>query len=688
MIGGLLVMGLVGTVVGVGLALASKIFYVYIDPKIEAVGEALPGANCGGCGYPGCSSNAEAIVRGDSSASSCVAGGPDIAAEVAGIMGVKLEAREPDIALPGCRYGLAEADVKYIYSGVSDCRAAMLLDGGTKVCYAGCLGLGTCVSACPFGALSIGPDSLPVVDEALCTGCGTCERVCPKHIITLSSNSRKIQREYTTFDCTTPCQRACPAGIDICAYIHEIAEGRYLEAVRVIKQRNPFPSVCGRICVHPCEDDCRRRLVDASVAINDLKRFATDYERSVGERVQVPRAPETAKRVAVIGGGAEGLTAAYFLNRLGHEATVYESGSELGGLLRYGLPENRLPREIIDWDIDGIIKAGVEVKKAQRLGKDFSIGSLIQEGYLAVLVATGGWDTQLSERAKGGALRPLPGVGLLVDHVMDVRAGKAPSGGKNVMIIGGGNAALEAAGACMSGGAESVCVVFRRPKELVPVSEEALSAAEAQGVRILYEHALIRMMGEGDNLSRVEVVPVAGDGAAEAMAVDLLLVGAGRFPELIYVPRPEEAQPSEAWQTVIPYASPFAADDRGLFRTGEVTSDYKAVIEAIGAGRRTASSIQRYLTDEPVEPPVNMIRTFTHVVSLSSLEPVPAFKRRAALGSIKGDRSGIFKDPGRSGSQTMPPVRHHLLSPGKKGGFALECLTEKAICVRYRIWDW
>ncbi len=629
MVGGLLVMGLVGTVVGVGLALAAKVFYVYIDPKIEAVGEALPGANCGGCGLPGCSSNAEAIVRGEASASSCVAGGPEIAAEIAEIMGVKLEAREPDIALPGCSYGMAEADVKYLYDGVNDCRAAMLLGGGAKVCYAGCLGLGTCVAACPFGALSIGPDSLPVVDDALCTGCGTCERVCPKHIITLSSNSRKIQREYTTYDCTTPCQRGCPAGIDISGYVHEIAEGRYLEAVGVIKLRNPFPSVCGRICVHPCEDDCRRKLVDASVAINDLKRFATDYERSSGERVQVPRAPETGKRMGVIGGGAEGLTAAYFLNRLGHDVTVYESTSLLGGLLRTGLPENRLPRDIIDWDIDGIIDAGVEVKKEQRPGKDFTIGALLKEGASAVFVATGGWDTRLTEKAGGGVSQPIPGGRLLVDYVLDVREGKSPAVGRNVMIVGGGNAAIEAARSCLAGGAESVSVVYRGTKELTPVSEEDLDAAEGEGIRIFYETALSRMIGDGDNLSQVEIMNVTGEGEAAAMAVETLLTGAGRFPELISVPRVEgeEAPGKDTWQTVIPYAGPFAKDDIGLFRDGEVTSDYKAVIEAIGAGRRASSAIQHYLSDEPVEAPFNMIRTFTHVVSLDSLEPVPEMPR-------------------------------------------------------------
>jgi formate dehydrogenase beta subunit len=161
----LIVMGTLGVIIGIGLALASKIFYVYVDPMILAVDDALPGANCGGCGYPGCTSNAEAIVDGKSAPNSCVAGSAELAEIIAGLLGVSVEAKEPDIALPGCTYGLDEADVKYQYSGINDCRAASLLGGGMKVCNVGCLGLGTCASACMFGAITMGEEGLPVVDE-------------------------------------------------------------------------------------------------------------------------------------------------------------------------------------------------------------------------------------------------------------------------------------------------------------------------------------------------------------------------------------------------------------------------------------------------------------------------------------------------------------------------------------------
>ncbi|MFP4445637.1 MAG: RnfABCDGE type electron transport complex subunit B, partial [Desulfosudaceae bacterium] len=231
------IMAGLGTIIGICLAAASRIFYVYVDPKVEAVDDALPGANCGGCGYPGCTANAEAIVAGESPPTSCVAGSEDLAETIAAILGLTVEAKEPDIAEPGCTYSVAEADTKFTYDGILDCRAAALLAGGMKTCEIGCLGLGTCVRACPFDALKMGDNGLPVVDADKCTGCGTCERVCPKHIIKLSSVTRRILREYTVDDCTTPCQRACPAGINIREYIRQINLGDYAASVAVIKER-------------------------------------------------------------------------------------------------------------------------------------------------------------------------------------------------------------------------------------------------------------------------------------------------------------------------------------------------------------------------------------------------------------------------------------------------------------------
>jgi NADPH-dependent glutamate synthase beta subunit-like oxidoreductase len=635
MISGLLIMGGLGILCGAGLALASKIFYVYVDPKVEAVTGALPGANCGGCGQPGCGANAEAIVKGKASPSSCVAGGSELAAEIAAIMGVKLEAREPDIAKPGCTYGTQDADLKYIYDGVMDCRAAALLGGGSKVCPIGCLGLGTCVRACPFNALTIGPDHLPVVNVERCTGCGTCERVCPKGIITLTSNARRIQAEHTTGECTAPCQRACPAGIDIPAYILAIREKEFGEAVRIIKETNPFPLVCGRICVHPCEFDCRRNLVDNAVAINPLKRFVADYEMNSGQRIHVQKGPETGKRVAVIGGGAEGLTASYYLNRLGHESTIFEGTERLGGLLHSGLPENRLPRKVLEWEINGILDAGVKANLNQKLGKDFTIESLLQDGNSAVFVATGGWDTHMSER--GGDLKILPGVQLLVDYLLKHREGAKPVAGKNVVILGGGRAALEAARVSLQTGSQKVYLVFRKTPEQIGYSDEEIRSAEKEGIVFFFESTLTGMMGRGGDLTRVSIGSRCADPRGEeGLEADALLIGAGRFPELIYIARMDE-QGKEGtekkgapiqWETLAPYPGPFAMEDIGIFRPGEAASDYKAVVEAIGAGRRAANSIHLFLAGRDMNAPSTMIRKTTRVLTLDRLEPLSATPRQ------------------------------------------------------------
>ncbi len=242
----------------------------------------------------------------------------------------------------------------------------------------------------------MGPQGLPVVDENKCTGCGTCERVCPKHIINLSSVTRRIMREYTTEECTTPCQRSCPAGIDIREYIRQISLGNFHRSVQVIKERNPFPAIIGRICPRPCELDCRRNFIDEPVAINYLKRYAADFERESGERILPYKAPSSGRNIAVVGGGVEGLSTAFFAARLGHRVTVYDANPKLGGLLRSAIAKERLPEEILDWDIEGILEMGVTAETGKVMGKDFTVDSLLRQDVDAVFLAAGGWDSRMA----------------------------------------------------------------------------------------------------------------------------------------------------------------------------------------------------------------------------------------------------------------------------------------------------
>ncbi len=640
MIEAVFMMGGLGLVVGVGLAMASKVFYVYVDPLIVAVDEALPGANCGGCGLPGCSANAEAIVDGKATPNSCVAAGDDVAEAIAAILGVTIEAKEPDIAKPGCTYGLEDADVKFLYDGLGDCRAAALINGGMKVCQIGCLGLGTCASACPFDAIVMGPEGLPVVDEIKCTGCGTCERVCPKNIITLSSVTRRIIQEYTTDDCTTPCQRACPAGIDICEYIAQIEQENYDRALQVIKERNPFPSVIGRICPRPCEDVCRRQLIDEPVAINFLKRYVADYEQEMGERVQPYKAPDTGRSIAVVGGGVEGLSTAFFCARLGHAPTVFESSSKLGGILRQAIATNRLSMDTLDWDIAGIIEMGVNTQLEKSLGKDISIDSLLTDGFNAVFLALGGWDSRILRGAAVASIQPIPGLYLLIDIARGLPEEKAPglSASKHTVLVGGGDLALETALKLKPNHAGQNTVLFRESADINEISDQLINQAKEAGIELVFGAAIARIMGEQNQLQSVEYIDLA-TGSAQNLKADTVAIASGRYPEMIFArPQPEESEnqaassPAETenatgWEGFFPSKNPYFGDQIGLLAHGDVLSDYSGAIRAIGGGRRAAASIHNVIYGIPLAHPTNVLTSASLIQNIDSVCHVQADPR-------------------------------------------------------------
>lgn len=665
----LFMLGGLGLFVGIGLALASKIFYVYVDPKILAVEDALPGANCGGCGLPGCSANAEAIVAGRAAPNSCVVAGAEVAEDIAEIMGVKAEAREPDIARPGCTYGVQDADLKYIYDGMNDCRAVALLSGGMKVCTIGCLGLGTCARVCPFDAISMGSEGLPVVNEKKCTGCGICERVCPKYIINLSSVTRRILREYTTNECTTPCQRACPAGINICEYIRQISMGDYSGAAQIIKERNPFPTVIGRICPRPCELECRRNYIDEPVAINFLKRYAADYEMDTGERVLPYKAPATGRKIAVVGGGVEGLSTAFFVARLGHDTTVFEATDKLGGLLRSAIAGYRLPQEILDWDIDGILEMGVEARTDQLLGKDFTIDSLLEQGFEAVFLALGGWDSRIARRGGAVAESPIPGTYLLLDFVKHSAGENSPITCQSpVVIVGGGKLALEAARRCHAQGAKNITILYRESLENSPLADTDIEDI-SQDIRIVFDSGISRLWGEKDQLTALEKVDL-NSFEKEQIPAKTLIFAAGRFPELIFVRAESEQLESEEgqdqtagdtesgpfrWLAIEPYKQPAFRTETGLLAKGDTLSDYSGAIKAIGAGRRAAASIHEVMygisltLSENVVTDESDVQNVDHIHSVAEdrrqIMPLCSLKDLPVCGEIE---KGFTEDMARS----------------------------------------
>jgi NADPH-dependent glutamate synthase beta subunit-like oxidoreductase len=569
-----------------------------------------------------------------------VAAGPETAEAIAAILGVAIEAKEPDIALPGCTYGVDRADTKYIYNGITDCRGVALLGGGMKSCTIGCLGLGSCATACPFNAIVMGPEGLPVVNEKLCTGCGTCERVCPKHIIKLSSVTRRIMREYTTDDCTTPCQRACPAGINISEYIRQITLGDYRRSVQVIKERNPFPTVIGRICPRPCEEECRRKYTDEPVAINFLKRFAADYERASGERVQPFCAPATGRKVAVVGGGVQGLSVAFFAARLGHAPTVFEATDHLGGLLRSAISRYRLSMDILEWDIQGVLELGVEAKTGQTLGKDFTLEDLLAEGYEAIFLASGGWDSKLLRTGGGQIEQTVPGTYLLIDLLNEINQQSGVVDiNEDVVIYGGSAEVIDAAVMCRQRGAENVTVLFKESAAASGLDSASLENAAGEGIQIVYDVAVTRLTGHGRQLTEVEY-RTTGDGALNTLAARTLFLASGRMPELIFrkVDTGSEA-PSEddaveksvgpvAWEGICPYKQPAFKDAAGLLADGDELTDFSAAIKAIGAGRRAAASIHQVMYGLGLELASDVMTPASPIQNVFAVEDVAARPRQ------------------------------------------------------------
>ncbi|MCK4414354.1 MAG: RnfABCDGE type electron transport complex subunit B [Candidatus Eisenbacteria sp.] len=639
----LIFMGALGAGAALLLGIASRVFYVKEDPRISEVEAALPGANCGGCGYAGCRACAEAIVSGKAPCNVCVAGGAETAIEVGAILGIPVEIKEPELAWTSCTYGVGEADPIYTYSGAQDCQAAVALFGGSKLCPIGCIGLGSCVKACQFDALSMDEDRLPVFNPKKCIACGACVEACPKNIIALTSATKRIQAEYTTDECTAPCQRACPTGIDIPSYINAIRVGQPEGALRIIKEKCPLPLVCGRICPAPCEIECRRNLTpDDPVAINDLKRFAADYEMQTGRHVNPYKAPDSGRRTAVIGGGTEGLTAAYYLARLGHAPTLYEAKPELGGVLRYVISPSRLPDGVLDHEIKGILEMGVTARTGQVLGRDFTVHSLLADGYDAVLLATGGFDSRKVLRPGTGKETLIPGVRLMID-VLPALGNDAPApAGRRVTIVGGVRRALDVARACLAGGAEQVTIVTGHPLGRIPTELRETDELEREGIRVRPRTVISALWGAEERLTSVSLEE-ASETPGVALAVslvdtDLLIVAAGRIPELVIVPVREALGTEEdeepvfrgKWRTIEIIRTLPGHGGEGVFSSPEPgrISDASAVVQAILSGRRVVRGIHQHFSGGIIAPIRQLVVEADGILDVSEIEGVSALPRQ------------------------------------------------------------
>lgn len=402
----------------------------------------------------------------------------------------------------------------------------------------------------------------------------------------------------TTEFASIPCTHECPAHVDIPAYIALTGEGRYADAIRVIRKDNPFPSVCGLICEHPCEAHCRRALVDAPLNIRGLKRFAFD---NAGNVPAPEKAPATGKTVAVIGGGPSGLTAAYYLSLMGHKVTVFEKRQRLGGMLRYGIPCYRLPDEYLDADIDTILSLGIEVKLGANIGGEETLDSL-RQNFDAVYVSIGAH----SDNKLGIEGEDAEGVMSAVKLLGDIGDFEKPDfTGKRVVVVGGGNVAMDATRTSMRLGASSVTCVYRRRVEDMTALPEEVEGAMAEGCEVVPLKAPVRVATKEDGSVRGLVVqpqvigkvdrgrpaPYKADLPEEEIPCDIIVVAIGQAIDSA----PFEKEGMEAKRGRF-FADPtgLAKNMNGVFVGGDCVSGPATVIRAIEAGKVAAANIDEY----------------------------------------------------------------------------------------------
>ena len=512
------------------------------------------------------------------------------------------------------------------------------------------------------------------VDKDKCVACGQCVENCQtnavrlgqKHCLTDShisdayasdkeipwdKKSYNIDYRTTRTDTmpsgTAPCKAECPAHVPVQGYIKLAAQGRYTEALELIKKENPFPAVCGRICNKACEDACTRGSVDAPIAIDDIKKFIAGKDLEAEHRFVPKMVNQTGKpyeeKIAVIGSGPAGLTCAYYLALKGYPVTVFEKEKELGGMLTLGIPSFRLEKDVIRAEIDILRDLGVQFKTGVAVGTDITLDALRAEGFKAFYLAVGA--------SRGAKLRcpgeELPGVMTGIDFLRAVNLGEAPAIGTSVAVIGGGNVAIDVARAAVRLGAE-VTVVYRRDRDSMPAADDEIAEAAEEGVSFRFLASPAEILGDGRaETLKIELMELrggkpAGTGVYETMNVSAVISAVGQEIELNGI-----SVDTGAKGTVTVSLPSFQTSEADVFAGGDVVTGPKFAIDAIAAGKEGAVSIHRYV--HPGQSQVigrdhrdyKAMNPATAGVAIDGFDTAP--RQKASGGSAK-DAEKTFRD--------------------------------------------
>jgi NADPH-dependent glutamate synthase beta subunit-like oxidoreductase len=455
----------------------------------------------------------------------------------------------------------------------------------------------------------------PRVDPEKCNDCKACIKVCPIHMYDDFNEGLGFRTaidffnpgagEYNVFKEDMPiCQATCPANLDIRSYVGLIADGKYAESLAKIRERLPFALSIGRVCPHPCETACNRGYMDEPISICTLKRFVADFEMHNDIPAPVEMVDEFQKeRVAIIGAGPAGLTCGYYLAKAGYRSVCFEALPEPGGMFRYGIPEYRLPTPTLMREINWILAHGVELRCDTRIGKDISMDEILRE-FDAVFIGVGA-HVGMKLGVNG---EDLEGVVDGVDFLREVNAGKKwPAKGK-VIIVGGGNVAMDAARVSWREGFDEVHIIYRRTKKEMPASPWEIDAAEDEGVKIQYLVAPIEILGENGKMKAVKCLrmqlgepdasgrrrPVPIEGSEFILEGETLIPAIGQRPDLSFVPESSGLQITR-WNTFSVNQKNFMTNVPGVFSAGDVETGPDIAIRACAGGRKAAEGIINYI---------------------------------------------------------------------------------------------
>ncbi|MGC8839340.1 MAG: FAD-dependent oxidoreductase, partial [Anaerolineae bacterium] len=462
-----------------------------------------------------------------------------------------------------------------------------------------------------------------------CTACGECLSVCPvqatgdgRHAIHLGPEGAFPTAPVLEREGRSPCTDACPVGISAQGYVALIAQGRFREAGDLIRERTPFPGALGRVCHHPCETACRRSQADAAVAIRALKRFVDDWVWAHDPPPQTPTAAPTGPKVAVVGSGPAGLTAAAYLAERNHRVTVFEALPVAGGMMAVGIPAYRLPREVLRREVAAVERLGVDIRLNTRIGPGgtLSLEDLAAQGYGAVLLSVGasrparlgvpGEDlegvVQGLEFLRATALaQELPGSEW--ERKLDALLPPSPNGARAV-VVGGGNVAMDAARTLRRLGVGEVTVLYRRSREEMPAAPEEVEGAEEEGVAFQFLAAPVRCLGEGGRVVAVECIrmalgapdasgrrrPVPIPGSEFRMPADLVVAAIGQQPDLGLLEGTTGVRVDPGGRVAVDPAS-LQTGVPAVFAAGDAVDQPMTVAHAIGSGRRAAEAIEAFL---------------------------------------------------------------------------------------------